>query len=786
MLIQKKLLSAFMVVFLFSTFLMAGCNSHKRVGPTIEEGTPWYDVEELVLGNEYLGYDYVNEYINVRVAGKIDDDYVYWVQADCNSENGDSFLLQKVALYDEAGGFITDVDLGLALQNIYDNNEVHPYVDFYNSYFYRNEFYVGGYNSADSSYYEYKVNFDSGSLIESRVISNVPEKWDWDNLYTLYFGSCGDYRIIIGDPLDDDVNAPVYHITKPDGDVSILKLNDFFSDSNFAYPPNPIFVDENKMFLGFEFDSNREAKCAYVLDAELEEIVSMTPESDPWLFEWVISDTGDYFVRDQGGSGYAVSSLGLTKIDFENNEFLEVVEFNNVNYNRQYFIDGATLLYQSESEIEFARSTLNIFDTTSKIYILRKSDNNPNVGKIIITTDGWGADVFEAIRLFNNSNSEYFMCLVKSYESFDMYLNDYSDASYRAAKDEFGNRLASDLVSEECPDVVFYTSTFPQLSSEEYMLDLSDYYSNSVLKNQLYTNIIDASMSDGKLFRIPVSFFVEGILVDSREYSDNQIGLTYEEFADFTINVMNGDNVIGRSKLKYLMNSVPQIYRDLFADGDIDFDCESFRQLAMYTHDNVTSCNESFLYRNTEFGSLGEYFDNLYWSFLPKNESTILGYPSVDRRGPAFSTYSAVSITKGCLNPDGAWLFIETLLGVDVQTFKTSPTGFYGISSGIGFPINRVCYQNMIDDFVSIYNDHISSQMMIANGRVNSSRLVEREDIESFEEIILSIDHESISDSAIDIVIFEEIQPYLEDDKTLDEVIIIMNDRARTLLDERG
>ena len=41
------------------------------------------------------------------------------------------------------------------------------------------------------------------------------------------------------------------------------------------------------------------------------------------------------------------------------------------------------------------------------------------------------------------------------------------------------------------------------------------------------------------------------------------------------------------------------------------------------------------------------------------------------------------------------------------------------------------------------------------------------------------------SDADIDIIVYEEIQPYLVGDKSLDDVIKIMNDRARTVMNER-
>ncbi len=54
------------------------------------------------------------------------------------------------------------------------------------------------------------------------------------------------------------------------------------------------------------------------------------------------------------------------------------------------------------------------------------------------------------------------------------------------------------------------------------------------------------------------------------------------------------------------------------------------------------------------------------------------------------------------------------------------------------------------------------------------------------EDIIASVDRKNMTDSSIMIIMREEIQAYFAGDKSLDEVIEIINNRARTYYGERG
>ena len=57
--------------------------------------------------------------------------------------------------------------------------------------------------------------------------------------------------------------------------------------------------------------------------------------------------------------------------------------------------------------------------------------------------------------------------------------------------------------------------------------------------------------------------------------------------------------------------------------------------------------------------------------------------------------------------------------------------------------------------------------------------------LDTIRSVTESVNHIVRSDSDIDIIIYEDIQPYLTGDKSLDDVIKIMNNRAGTVIKER-
>ena len=779
---SRKLFSGLLISSMLAPMCISACSSSgERVGPVVEEGTPWYTVETIELGSEYSEYELNQEYPSKDIMGRIDGNYVYWISSDYNGYGDEYSMLQRVALYSPSGELLKDFDLEAAQNKMNEDDDFHIFFDLWDSYIYQNQVCVVGYNFVDLSYYEFKLDFDSGELTDGMVMPNIPGDFVWDDVYAYYYSVCGDYRVITCDRLDNSDNSPSYYVVKPDGENVVIDFSDFYDADEFQYNPiRPIAVDEDTVFIGLNKSLGSDDISGYLLDMDTETITKLSPDECSWLCDG--RDYRDEIFSDSYGNMCFRNDIALEKIDFNSRSIETVLELDNVDFNRFKLVDQARIVEIGDDEFMYSYT----FSTDSKCYLyhVTRAESNPNVGKTILTTDAWGVNIYEAIYRFNSTNEDYFMTLVKS---------DISDnAYYEGPKGEgdilnddatFGNALAIKLMSEESPDVVEYCSYYPQLANEDYMLDLKSYYEDSDVHDQLFDNIVEASMRDGHLYGIPVTFGIIGIPVRAEDYPDGQDWMSYEEFFDFTSNVMNGDNVVGHSKIKFVMASLSQNY-SAFVNGDeVNFDCDEFRALAQAASDYFVPYRENPAYRNTEFFDVESYYDSLIWAWMSKDGSKLVGYPSADQRGCAFRSNNVVSISKGCANPDGAWSFLETLLGVEVQQYTTSP-GEYEYNSW-GLPINRVAYENESTAVIDSYNDHLAKQIAMG-GMGNSSRYINDEDYARFESFLLGIDHEYTADASIEVIVYEEIQAYLEGDKTLDEVIQIMNDRAQTVMNERG
>ena len=323
------------------------------------------------------------------------------------------------------------------------------------------------------------------------------------------------------------------------------------------------------------------------------------------------------------------------------------------------------------------------------------------------------------------------------------------------------------------------------------MADLSELYDNSDLKDHVFTNIVDAFRVDGKLYSMPLCFNLQGIVVDRSRYSFDGNGMDLDEFYDFTHDYCNGSNILSNTRTEFLENELFYNY-DLFErDGYIDLDDPYFRKLAEYTNTNVFDLDyfedmNIFNYM-TLVSCHFDWINYLSTQGISYGNADLVGWPSPDRRGPEAQVFASVSITNSCRSPEGAWRFICMLCNTDIQRYQCSALTSWDAQMPLahGFPVNTDAYDLVAEDAVQAYNTYMSRQFGYVLD-IHSTTDVGLDDIRIIRDIITSIDHVTTSDYDINIIVYEEMQAYFVGDKTLDEVIEIMNDRARTVINERG
>ena len=232
-------------------------------------------------------------------------------------------------------------------------------------------------------------------------------------------------------------------------------------------------------------------------------------------------------------------------------------------------------------------------------------------------------------------------------------------------------------------------------------------------------------------------------------------------------------------------------------DGKVDYDNEAFRALAEFTNENISApieADEDDYILN--MGGTGTTIEEAgaarfeYGSFIAyiqlmgkhASDTTILGLPSVDGRGPMLSVSSSVAISAQTAEADACWAFVETLLSAEVQE--------YYAQSGMGCPICIDAYETSAQDYVEDYNASMATyanyftEAEMAMYGIDTTP-VDASVIDNYESMIDSCSAVSTTDAAITAIIREEMPAYFSGQKTLDDVISVMEDRVQTFLDER-
>lgn len=431
------------------------------------------------------------------------------------------------------------------------------------------------------------------------------------------------------------------------------------------------------------------------------------------------------------------------------------------------------------------------------VYVLTGSDDDPRETRTEIKlacVDIPPASLYCEISEFNTNNNEYYISLDTRYQ-IDTLIPDYTsyneyDYEMVAAISDICDQLAVDLLSGEGPDIVINAFEFNGLNSTEYLLDLSS-YADSLSNEDYFTSIIDASYKDGVLYQLPLSFSLQAIITES-SLGAYPVNMSFDDYERFYSDYCNGDDPISFSRDDYfifLYNSM----NDLFIHNNaLDINNSDFITIVNYVNNNIPSSGRSIpfdvLWETTgqtnrpAYLNVNSDYSTLVWSSNSSLENIdLIGVPSVDQRGPVARITNSIAISASTDSAEGCMEFINQLIDDDYQ---------YDISCGMGNPIKRSQMIAMIDDVVESHNLYI--QYLMDNNTVQElesmgidSYLIENIDYESYLQIIDSCNHVYTSDPSISNILREEMPAYFEGQKSLNDVIIIIEDRVNTYLSER-
>ena len=346
-----------------------------------------------------------------------------------------------------------------------------------------------------------------------------------------------------------------------------------------------------------------------------------------------------------------------------------------------------------------------------------------------------------------------------------------------------------DIINGEGPDILMNVGDLGQLNNSSYLVDLSK-YAEGLDKEKYFMNIIEGAKTNGALYQMPLCFGIEGIVTDAKYAGASGVGFTTKEYEAFLRGALNGTDVITSGQAIYFTRLFSNM-SDKFISGDkADFSGKEFAELAEYVKNNVIekpkadNDSDDFVANSTTtlgvpayystVSGIGHFFMNMT---DPQSDTTILGIPSTDGRGPMFNVRVSVAVSTQAPNVDACIEFIKLLMTDEIMN---------SLASTDSFVINRAAFRQNAEETVAYFNDPENSS---APGAPNYNPLglsFSNSNIDKVEKIISTASKMDSEDAAISIILYEEMPAYFLGQKDLAAVITIAQDRAQKVLSERA
>lgn len=763
----------------------------------------WYDAKRVECGREYEELGLESYYLSdpevtsdgvlIYVDGYYDS--VYDEETDEYSAN----ILNEIAYYDFDGNIIWKSDVS-SLANIEDGN-------------YR---YIMGITNISNKYYLAVYEY-SDDVSENKLYAI--------NMSTGEVSSTGDENSSLTSIYSEDLCANIYPERIFDGDSFTVFTYYFWTEEKAKYTLIVRYSNGDEQWYDLDY---------YFPKDEIWDISAMYKiNEDEVLFS--VSGTFDYikfnvrtntFEKFEGSSFmqslankdffnlssgiYTNDSTGIYKIDFENEAKVNVFSYNDCYVNFYETSSLALNIYEEDRIVMTGfRSNTDFQGSYVVIYEFTKAQSNPNKDKIILRASNLGTIdeiTGEALYEYNTSNKDYFIKYDEDYsvdyDSLELINTDDYTTELLNMMNSLNTKLEADLMSGEGPDIILNAFSNNQFNNTDYLVDLTDYM-KEVDSDDYFVNIIDASRVDGKLYQLPISFGFDA-LIGKRDLSSNNVGFTFDEYKtaieELCDNIDPMAMYSGREDIfSVLLSRMTTSITD--EKGNIHLDSDEFRAICEYCKTlQEKSYYDSAVDSQTAVGSMGYMgsvelpeckgiqdvkLNSAYYLLevvLLANSGGdyfFYGYPSYNGVGASAEINSSVAISASCPNCDAAWEFIETMLSPSV------------LARSIYFTISRTALIESSEPVIAEYNQSAeNNRLYYSEAEAKEYNIpYEYASQESLKQIINAISNISsvnTFDTQFMEIILEEMTAYYYNQKSLDDVIVIIENKCQTIKDGRG
>ena len=839
MITAKKVLAAIMAAtLLVSTLMFTGCNKKKGNEEKISEDEVWYSVKKTEVGKQFQ-LDKNVDSSSILFVGETEGKVVYYAQIIKLAPEGmypsstdDDLMLSYFEIYGQDGSLERTIDIRQKITdsgmfkldpddypNIIErlrkdettkdktDKQIFEESNISVSWFVNDNFNVKNgfvsltlnacYPSNDLNMIDVRsveVVFDIGT----GEISHYNKQKERSEILTDVRYEFEGYEIAYTSRNEAGKGSRCFSITTPDGRAITYRGDEVLgNDDNDAAATSLIYLGEGKAL----FTTGDYVLKYYEINLETGQVTQAAND-----YSWIADDL--YNATYVKGTGYVICDMeGLKKIDFKNKKKEEIFSFDCCNINRSEAFN-MKFLAMTDNAIYLSGLTSVPLQTlyspsleSQNLYILTKERVNPHAGKTVLHATMltfYDYPICEAVSIFNDSNNGYFIKLDNNYSPLQKvfsgelsFLDDDYSEQYDKLSAEMSYQLAIDLMNGEGPDIILDAADITHLNNGNYLMDLK----KEIKTDGLFENIIKASESDGKLYQFPLSVSITGIAVSKKDVAADQYGFSFDQYKELVSGPCNGKDPISlyAEQTDYFRRCLITVKDSYYKDGKVNFDTPEFRALAEYTQENVSvkkqpGADEFFLKtiqnsRRKVMYEVGISMPQLV-RYLPDSISDIkiLGLPSYDGRGPSMTVMTSMGISATTNEKKACVDFLKLLLSEELQEC----IGLYQEST----PVRKTAYEatalqaieknnSVYDRYKDVYLKDTLVDLGIPFCKIDNKV------VKDYEEMLNSCSVISEADPAITIIVTEEMPAYFTGQKSLDDVIKIINDRAQTYVNER-
>ena len=520
----------------------------------------------------------------------------------------------------------------------------------------------------------------------------------------------------------------------------------------------------------------------------------------------------------------------------DHGEFAMPNQYGKIHYynGRQYYggeggvwcLDEETTTW--ENLVLWDNSGMDIADYPPDLYIVSKDhtriltcgQNNKNISlfktgsdpraektKLLAIGNYVSEAVLSAIQEFNNSNSTCFI----EYKNYDElvdpfnYLDQDGWIDFDAYYEALFEYLWKSIKEGNGPDLLLrHTDN----SGEKFASRFYEYggllqdilplweKEDAAWRDQYYTNLIDLMKNGDALYSIPYNFDLCNYVLFDNSSEALETEPTYSDWLKYMDDHADGRVFVSQIGQEFLLNCLCYDGAS-FVDENSNksmFSSQEFKDLLRLSKEYCLSEAE---WNNGNYGEpvmerhfIDAYFlEEIILNHEFEKNGVFKGLVSKDG-GHACIMGETVSITSNCKDVEAAWEFIKILMSPETQEYYLRQEDYHDIYLS-SFPILRSSMDYLLDFFLNPkdheeYWRHAYSDVdMAEDWTIDMMTPMTEEEAQTVRDFISSVDYVYYSDIEIVNVVMEESAAYFAGQKTIDEVVAIIDNRVQTILNER-